>query len=110
MADIEEEETPLIIRFVLPRNKSETTCTEDLSYAFDQAQDHDMNPTWIKDETCTSLTPAKTVSRTPLKLLIYVSRNLSLSLQRPKFYHKMTFFCYRMYSLLIHLKAKDLNT
>ena len=49
---------------MLPKNKSETTCSEDLSYAFDQAQDHDMDPTWIKDETCTSLTPAKTVSLT----------------------------------------------
>ena len=85
MADIEEEETPLIIRFVLPRNKSETTCTEDLSYAFDQAQDHDMNPTWIKDETCTSLTPAKTVSRTPLKLLIYVSGNCKKKLDPPNY-------------------------
>ena len=62
MADIDEDDIALVIRFVLPKNKSETTCTEDLSYAFDQAQDHDMNPTWIKDESCTTLTPAKTVS------------------------------------------------
>ena len=62
MADLDEEDISLVIRFVLPKNKSETTCSEDLSYAFDQAQDHDMNPTWIKDESCTTLTPAKTVS------------------------------------------------
>ena len=85
MADIEEEETPLIIRFVLPKNKSETTCTEDLSYAFDQAQDHDMNPTWIKDETCTSLTPAKTVSRTPLKLLICIREIYHCPYKDPNF-------------------------
>ena len=69
MNDIDEEEISLVIRFVLPKDKSETTCSEDLSYAFDQAQDHDMNPSWIKDELCTSLTPAKTVST--LRLILH---------------------------------------
>ena len=87
MADIEEE-NPLIIRFVLPKNKSETTCSEDLSYAFDQAQDHDMDPTWIKDETCTSLTPAKTVSRTPTKLLKYIRKlYYHIACEKPKCYN-----------------------
>ena len=86
MADTEEE-NPLIIRFVLPKNKSETTCSEDLSYAFDQAQDHDMDPTWIKDETCTSLTPAKTVSRTPTKLLKYIRKFYHIACEKPKCYN-----------------------
>ena len=67
MAELDEDDTPLVIRFVLPKNKSETTCSEDLSYAFDQAQDEHMNPSWIKEESCLSLIPEKTVS---LKKLI----------------------------------------
>ena len=57
-----EEEISLIIRFVLPKGKTETTCSEDLGYAFDQAQDHDIMPiTWIDEEDCMALNPAKTV-------------------------------------------------
>ena len=56
------EEISLLIRFVLPKGKTETTCTEDLGYAFDQAQDHCMAPTWIDEDDCAALNPAKTVS------------------------------------------------
>ena len=56
-----EEEISLVIRFVLPKGKTETTCSENLGYAFDQAQDHDMPPTWIDEEDCVALNPAKTV-------------------------------------------------
>lgn len=72
MNDIDEEEISLVIRFVLPKNKSETTCSEDLSYAFDQAQDLDIKPSWIKEELCTSLTPAKTVSTFKIDLKFYI--------------------------------------
>ena len=72
MNDIDEEEISLVIRFVLPKNKLETTCSEDLSYAFDQAQDLDIKPSWIKDELCTSLTPAKTVSTFKIDLKFYI--------------------------------------
>ena len=72
MNDIDEEEISLVIRFVLPKNKSETTCSEDLSYAFDQAQDLDIKPSWINEELCTSLTPAKTVSTFKIDLKFYI--------------------------------------
>ena len=63
MATTEDgDEVSLLIRFILPTGKTETTCSEDLGYAFDQAQDHDMSPTWIDEEECTALNPAKTVS------------------------------------------------
>ena len=78
MADLDEDETSLVIRFVLPKNKSETTCSEDLSYAFDQAQDHDMNPSWIKDESCTSLTPDKTVGLKNGRTLLLGTSNFKI--------------------------------
>ena len=35
---------------------------EDLSYAFDQAQDNDFNPSWIDEDSCLELNPGKTVN------------------------------------------------
>ena len=62
MATVEEkDDVPLIIRFILPKGKTETTCSEDLGYAFDQAQDHGLEPTWIDEQDCLSINPGKTV-------------------------------------------------
>ena len=69
MATSEDGEAPLVIRFILPKGKTETTCSEDLGYAFDQAQDHDMSPEWMDEEESTSLRPAKTVSPAVLEIL-----------------------------------------
>ncbi|XP_040581730.1 DNA topoisomerase 2-binding protein 1-A [Lepeophtheirus salmonis] len=41
------EEEVVVIRFVLPPGKNETSCTEDLAFAFDQTQEVGLNPTWI---------------------------------------------------------------
>ena len=57
-------ELSLLIRFILPKGKTETSCTEDLGYAFDQAQDNDMSPSWMDEEECIGLSPAKTVRNT----------------------------------------------
>ena len=64
MASTEDngEEISLSIRFVLPRGKTETTCSEDLGYAFDQAQDNGLNPVWIDEEDSLNLNPGKTVN------------------------------------------------
>ena len=64
MASTEDngEEVSLSIRFVLPRGKTETTCSEDLGYAFDQAQDNGLNPSWIDEEDSLNVNPGKTVS------------------------------------------------
>ena len=59
--DAEDEFNALMIRFVLPKGKTETTCSEDLGYAFDEAQDQDINPMWIDEDDCLALNPAKTV-------------------------------------------------
>ena len=56
------DEASLLIRFILPKGKTETTCSEDLGYAFDQAQDHDMSPTWMDEKECIGYRPVKTVS------------------------------------------------
>ena len=62
MATVEEkDDVPLIIRFILPKGKTETTCSEDLGYAFDQAQDHGLEPTWTDEQDCLSINPGKTV-------------------------------------------------
>ena len=62
MATVEEkEDVPLIVRFILPKGKTETTCSEDLGYAFDQAQDHGLEPTWSDEQDCLSINPGKTV-------------------------------------------------
>ena len=62
MATVEEkEDIPLIVRFILPKGKTETTCSEDLGYAFDQAQDHGLEPTWSDEQDCLSINPGKTV-------------------------------------------------
>ena len=60
--DTTDADCSLSVRFLLPRGKTETTCTEDLSYAFDQAQDNDFNPSWIDEDSCLELNPGKTVN------------------------------------------------
>ena len=57
----DEADGSLLIQFVLPKGKTETTCSEDLSYAFDQAQDNNLNPSWLEEEDCLKLNPGKTV-------------------------------------------------
>ena len=55
-----EEDDAIIIRFVLPKGKNESTCSEDLSDAYDQARDIGINPKWIKDDQVLNLIPTKT--------------------------------------------------
>ena len=73
MASTEDngEEISLSIRFVLPRGKTETTCSEDLGYAFDQAQDNGLNPSWIDEEDSLNVNPGKTVGTLLAFLLIH---------------------------------------
>ncbi|XP_071748981.1 DNA topoisomerase 2-binding protein 1-A [Lepeophtheirus salmonis] len=47
------------IRFVLPLGKNQTTCSEDLAYAFDQTQDMGLDPIWIHHDEVLDLKYSK---------------------------------------------------
>ena len=81
MATVEEkDDVPLIIRFILPKGKTETTCSEDLGYAFDQAQDHGLEPTWIDEQDCLSINPGKTVR------IYHASKATTIKVDKINFY------------------------
>ncbi len=55
------DETNFTLRFVLPRGKTEATCSELLSEAFCKCQDHEIQPTWISHDDVMDLSPVKQV-------------------------------------------------
>ena len=59
--DVSSEEGSVVLRFVLPRGKNETTCSEELSEAFEKCEDNDMKPAWVSCDDASDLTPTKTV-------------------------------------------------
>ena len=54
------EEEAVTIFFLLPKGKTATTCSEDLSDAYDQATDHELSPSWMTSDQALSKKPLKT--------------------------------------------------
>ena len=52
----------VVVRFVIPRGKSEVTVSDALSNAYDQSSEAGLGPNWVKEEDILSITPTKTVS------------------------------------------------
>ena len=50
----------VVIRFVLPKGKNETTCSDELSEAFEKCREQDMNPSWITTNEALDLNCVKT--------------------------------------------------
>ena len=50
------------VHFLLPKGKTEDTCSEDLVDAFDQVKEHKMTPIWIEEDKAFEITPSKSVS------------------------------------------------
>ncbi len=55
------EEPYFTLRFVLPRGKTEATCSELLSEAYEKCQEHDIKPAWIGHDEALDLSPVKQV-------------------------------------------------
>ncbi len=63
MDDGEEVPANVTLRFVIPKGKTEATCSEELAFAFENAQEQELSPKWIShDETLNILHPVKTVN------------------------------------------------
>ena len=58
----EEEGSSVTIRFVLPKGKNETTCSDELGDAFTLCQDNQMSPEWVSEDDVLELNPGKTVN------------------------------------------------
>ena len=50
------------VHFLLPKGKTEDTCSEDLVDAFDQVKEHKMTPIWVEEDKALKITPSKSVS------------------------------------------------
>lgn len=57
----EMDETYFTLRFVLPQGKTEATCSELLSEAYEKCRDHDIKPAWINHDDVLDLSPVKQV-------------------------------------------------
>ncbi len=55
------EESYFTLRIVLPRGKTEATCSEALSEVFEECQDHEIKPVWISHDDVLELSPVKQV-------------------------------------------------
>lgn len=58
---MEEDEMTVMVRFVIPRGKTEVTVTEALNIAYDNSQDAGLGPIWVEEDEILKLTPTKTV-------------------------------------------------
>ena len=58
-----EAELQVVVRFVIPRGKTEVTVSEALSLGYDQSSDADHGPVWVAEEEVLSLQPSKTVRK-----------------------------------------------
>ena len=58
-----DETEDVVVRFVLPSGKTEATCSDDLSNAFDLVQESGMGPQWAKPEEVLEIIPSKKVNR-----------------------------------------------
>ena len=54
----------LMLRFVLPKGKTEATCSELLSEAFEQCREQEIAPAWICCDEVLKLSPIKQVMLT----------------------------------------------
>lgn len=47
----------------VPQGKSEMTCSDELSEAYEIAKTHGLEPVWTMEDECAKMTPSKTVRR-----------------------------------------------
>ena len=69
MTGEDEEEVQVVVRFVIPRGKTEVTVSEALSEGFDQSQEAGLGPMWVEEDEILTITPTKTVRSLFSKLL-----------------------------------------
>ncbi len=59
---MDDVESAVTVRFVLPKGKTEATCSDELSEAFEKSEENLLKPTWISHDDVLQLNPGKTVS------------------------------------------------
>ena len=69
MTGEDEEEVQVVVRFVIPRGKTEVTVSEALSEGFDQSQEAGLGPMWVEEDEILTITPTKTVRKFILNIL-----------------------------------------
>ena len=57
-----EAELQVVVRFVIPRGKTEVSVSEALQLGYDRSNDADHGPVWVNEDDVLSLQPSKTVS------------------------------------------------
>ncbi len=70
------DEAAVSLRFVLPKGKTETSCSEALSYAFETSQDNGLSPEWITHDETLQINPVKTVTFAVFLLMRHVAVTL----------------------------------
>lgn len=59
---MDEGEATVSLRFILPKGKTEATCSEGLAFAYESSQENCLNPIWITQDEALKLSPVKTVN------------------------------------------------
>ena len=58
----ESDEASVCLRFVLPKGKTEMTCSEELAFAFENSQENGLAPIWTTHDDTLNISPVKTVT------------------------------------------------
>ena len=64
----ESEEASVSLRFVLPKNKTEATCSEELAFAYETSQENGLGPKWVTHDDTLNVKPVKTVIYTQFSI------------------------------------------
>lgn len=55
------EEPSVALRFVVPKGKTEASCSEELALTFETSAENGLEPQWISHTNVLKLSPVKTV-------------------------------------------------
>jgi hypothetical protein len=72
----ESDEASVCLRFVLPKGKTEMTCSEELAFAFENSQENGLAPIWTTHDDTLNISPVKTVTVKILTLIIFLINQL----------------------------------
>lgn len=58
---MEDKEVSVVLRFVVPKGKTEASCSEELALTFETSAENGLEPQWISHSDTLKLNPKKTV-------------------------------------------------
>ena len=60
--DLDCGDLTVVVRFVIPKGRTEVTVTEALAQAFDPSKEAGLAPVWVQEQEVLNISPTKTVT------------------------------------------------